>query len=348
VKLLEAEPAVAPAPEAQAPPQTTPEAPPAPPESGRACKTCGAPMDPEQDWCLSCGTAAPGSLGGRPGWRAASTVVALTALLVLGAIGAGYAAMNDNGKAPATASTGTQAQVPPAATTPPAATPPATSSLPTTSAPVKPKKSTIPKVTTPTPSSSAATPITPAPVPTPTPSTPAATTPPVTTTPPADTSTTPSTPATTTPAPPAPVAVKVPATAGQPYDPYKRLALSGDPTRALDGDPGTSWFADPTSPQLPGLGYVVELPKKHGLSEVDLTTATPGFKVEVYASTDATPPPNILDSRWSHVGNAAKVKKDQKITLIDDPTKYRNVLLWFTLPPTSGARIRLSEVKFLD
>jgi hypothetical protein len=136
-------------------------------------------------------------------------------------------------------------------------------------------------------------------------------------------------------------------TAGQQYDPYAHVAVAGDPTRALDGDPGTSWFVEATTPLVPGLGYVVDLGKKHALREVDLTTTTPGFKVEVYASNDATPPPNILDSRWSHIGNAAKVKKDQTITLIDDPAKYRNVLLWFTLPPTSGARIRLSEVKIL-
>ena len=53
-------------------------------------------MEADQHWCLTCGTAAPGSLGGRPGWRAASTVIALTLLLVLGAVGAGYAAMTGN------------------------------------------------------------------------------------------------------------------------------------------------------------------------------------------------------------------------------------------------------------
>ena len=44
-------------------------------------------MAPEQDWCLNCGTAAPGRLGERPGWRAASTVIVLALLLVLGAAG---------------------------------------------------------------------------------------------------------------------------------------------------------------------------------------------------------------------------------------------------------------------
>jgi hypothetical protein len=39
-------------------------------------------MAQEQDWCLSCGTAAPGRLGERPGWRAALTVLGATLALV--------------------------------------------------------------------------------------------------------------------------------------------------------------------------------------------------------------------------------------------------------------------------
>ena len=58
-----------------------------------ACEACGAAMLAGQDWCLECGTAAPGRLGARPGWRAAFTVVALTLLLVVGAVVASYAAL---------------------------------------------------------------------------------------------------------------------------------------------------------------------------------------------------------------------------------------------------------------
>ena len=44
------------------------------PEAARTCAPAARRMEAEQDWCLSCGTAAPGRLGERPGWRAASTV----------------------------------------------------------------------------------------------------------------------------------------------------------------------------------------------------------------------------------------------------------------------------------
>ncbi|MBA3327925.1 MAG: hypothetical protein H0T43_06455, partial [Solirubrobacterales bacterium] len=58
-----------------------------------ACATCGAAMVGGQDWCLECGSAAPGRLGQRPGWRPALTVVAITLLLVGGAVVASYAAL---------------------------------------------------------------------------------------------------------------------------------------------------------------------------------------------------------------------------------------------------------------
>src|SRR4051812_49743027 len=64
MKLLERQPDAV----RDAPPEPPVEAPPehAPPEPElRTCKSCGATMEPGQDWCLACGTAA-GRLGGRP------------------------------------------------------------------------------------------------------------------------------------------------------------------------------------------------------------------------------------------------------------------------------------------
>jgi len=58
-----------------------------------ACESCGAAMERGQDWCLDCGTAAPGRLGARPGWRAAFTVVGVTTMLLLCAVVAAYAAL---------------------------------------------------------------------------------------------------------------------------------------------------------------------------------------------------------------------------------------------------------------
>jgi hypothetical protein len=307
-------------------------------------------MEPEQDWCLNCGTAAPGRLGERPGWRAASTVIVLAVLLVLGAVGASYAALTGDSQPKQTAST--PAAVPPAAAqaAPPAATtqPPAATQPPaTTTAPAKPK--TLPKVKTPTSGATTGSPITPAP--TPTTSTPATSTP--TTSTPATgtgtgtgTTTTPTTPADTGPKP-----IEVNGDAGTVYDPFKRVKDSGETTRALDGDTTTSWYVDPTIPTQIAVGYVVDLGKLQGVRQINLQTPTPGFRVEIYATDETTPPPDILDTRWSHIKDVSNVgAKDsgkQKIVLGAGTSKYRNVLLWFTQPPTDGPRLRITELELL-
>ncbi|MBA2347491.1 MAG: hypothetical protein H0V81_04280, partial [Solirubrobacterales bacterium] len=72
-------------------PETTSETP------ERSCASCGHAMERHQDWCLECGTAAPGRLAGaRPGWRAVGTTLALTLVLVGGAGAASYAALSSD------------------------------------------------------------------------------------------------------------------------------------------------------------------------------------------------------------------------------------------------------------
>src|SRR3954465_9206244 len=125
MKLLERQPDAV----RDAPPEPPVEAPPedAPPEPElRTCKSCGATMEPGQDWCLACGTAA-GRRGGRPGVRSMSAVLGLTGLLLAGAVAASYAALSEDQTIPPT-QTAPQKQVaqapPPAATTPPPPPPP--------------------------------------------------------------------------------------------------------------------------------------------------------------------------------------------------------------------------------
>jgi hypothetical protein len=315
-------------------------------------------MEADQDWCLSCGTAAPGRLGERPGWRAATTVVGLTLLLVLGAVGAGYAALTGDANrqaaapAPPSAAPQTQAQVAPPATqsTPTQSTP--TQSTPTQSTPSK--SSTLPKVHAPTTGSTKGAPVTPVTPPsssgtstgTGTGSTSTGT----------GTGTTPTgtgtgTGTTTTPADTGPKPIELKEDAGSAYDPYKRAKASGDVKRALDGDASTSWYVDPNDPAQIGVGYAVNLGKLQGIREIQLQTSTPGFRMEVYATDEAQPPPDILDTRWSHITNVSNVgaKDDgkQKIVLGAGTTKYRNLLLWFTQPPTAGPRLRLTELALL-
>jgi hypothetical protein len=319
-------------------------------------------MAPEQDWCLNCGTAAPGRLGERPGWRAASTVIVLALLLVLGAVAASYAALTGDSQPEQTAST--PAAAPPAAAqvAPPAATtqPPAATQPPTTATtPAKPKK--LPKVKTPTAGATPGAPITPAP----TTSTPATGTGTSTGTTGTQTSTGTTgtgtgtqtgttgtgTGTTTAPADTGPKPIELKSDAGTVYDPFKRATDSGQTKRALDGDQSTSWYVDPTIPTQVAVGYVVDLGTLQGVRQINVQTPTPGFRVEIYATDETTPPPDILDTRWSHIKDVsnvgAKDSGEQKIVLGAGTSKYRNVLLWFTQPPTDGPRLRITELELL-
>ena len=82
-----------------------------------------------------------------------------------------------------------------------------------------------------------------------------------------------------------------------------------------------------------------------------MTTKTPGFKIEIYATDDTDLPPDVLDTRWAHLKDVSGVGTDTdgkvKVSLGSGTTKYRHVLLWFTAPPTDGSTVRISELKIL-
>jgi hypothetical protein len=356
MKLLEAQPEIAPG----APPEPPGETPPeqgAEERAARTCSNCGATMEPGQDWCLECGTAS-GGLGERAGLRSAMTVLGLTLVLVAGAVGAAFAALSkDSTTTPSqTAAAGQVAQPPPAATTaPPATTPPASTST-TPESSTSTGKSKVPKVQVPSNSAPA-----PAPKPAPTPSTPKATTPPASTpapAPPATSTPSNSTPSgggtqttpgeTTTPKPTAPVAIDIAGSAATVYDPYRRATAVGVPAKAVDGDGSTSWYVDtaPGAPQV-GAGLAVNLGAARGIRSIDVTTPTPGFKLEIYATDEATAPPAITDTRWAHITDKTDVGEAGKthIVLGAGSSKYQTLLLWITKPPAEGTRVRISELK---
>jgi hypothetical protein len=92
------------------------------------CPLCGAPLDPEQDWCLNCGAAARTRLAATPNWRAPAASVAVIAVLALGVLTAALVKLaggSDSSTSPPVTTTATS---PTTATTP--ATPGATSTSP--------------------------------------------------------------------------------------------------------------------------------------------------------------------------------------------------------------------------
>jgi hypothetical protein len=346
---------------ANEPEQTATAAPVEAPPEVRTCPTCQAPLEDGQDWCLNCGEAQPSRRIGLPGKRATATVMALTTVLVGGAVAASYAALQD-GSDP-TATTPTQvAQVPAPTPAPDAAAAAAAAAAASSAVPAEPS-TPVPSDTSTLPDTGSSSTYTPPPASddfSDSSSSQGTTSNRQTATnndsgtsgsSTADTRTS-TTQTTATPA--EPVAITLGDDAAALYDPYKRDTAAGDAKKAFDGDPGTSFpiTVAPGSTQI-GAGLTVELPKLQGIREIDLTTKTPGFKVEVYATDDTDLPPDVLDTRWAHlkdvtsVGSDAEAKGKEIVKLGSGATKYRHVLLWFTAPPAEGSTVRVSELKLL-
>lgn len=90
-----------------------------------ACPLCGAPLAPEQEWCLRCGAAARTRLAAAPNWRAPFTAVALIAALSLGVLVAALVTLaGDTGPAPPAITHTITSAAPAASAAPPTATAP--------------------------------------------------------------------------------------------------------------------------------------------------------------------------------------------------------------------------------
>jgi hypothetical protein len=55
---------------------------------GETCPLCGAPLHPEQEWCLRCGAAARTRLAASPNWKTPIAVIAAVIALSLGVLAA--------------------------------------------------------------------------------------------------------------------------------------------------------------------------------------------------------------------------------------------------------------------
>jgi hypothetical protein len=286
-------------------------------------------MDSSQDWCLSCGAGAPGSLGRSAGsWRSGATVLAATAILALGAAAAAYAALS-KGKSKAHVLTTTVAQAPaaPAApATPPGASTPATPATPGAAATpavpgaVKPPKIPLTAVT-PKPAGTTSTP-----------------------TSGGTTTSTPTQPSTNGGSPEQgesqqPSAILLDTNAAVTYNPYAYPATGfGDPSLTIDGDASTGWTAqvDPAVAPKMAEGLVIDLKSPRKLSALALLTTTPGMTIQVYGANGATLPTSITDPAWVKLsGNLVEKSKHRRLTLRKPKKAFRWVTLWISRAPAS-------------
>ncbi len=317
-----------------------PAAPAAPAPASSACSKCGAAMAPGQDWCLQCGAGAPGSVGSHA-WRPWAIVLGATAVLLLGAAAAAYAALSKEPKKAAVV-TATVAQVtPPAATTTPAPattptptpTTPVTKVPPIAKAPVLPTKAVAPPVTTPA---------------TTTPANPSGGT-----TGEQKTSTTGSGQGNATKAP---EPLLLDTDAASTYNPYNYPATGfGDPSLTIDGDTSTGWSAqvNPSTAPAMAAGVAIDLKSPKKLSAVKLVTSTPGITLQVYGANTQTAPASITDKAWVPISHSLTIRKTRaRVALQTHGKAYRFIVVWISGAPESSVgtpeapgKVTLNEIE---
>jgi len=123
---------------------------------------------------------------------------------------------------------------------------------------------------------------------------------------------------------------------------YNPDALSGpknqhpsqDPL-AIDGNRNTAWTTesyDNDTLGKPGVGIYVDARPGVAAGNMIIDTATPGYRVVIYAR-KSTPNPNTFDTGpggWVPVGSAPTVHSTQTIPLHTAGVRYRYYLVWIT------------------
>lgn len=296
---------------------------------------CAAPLQPGQDWCLQCGAGAPGSLD-TSSWHAGGAILAIVAVLVLGAAAAGYAALSKGTPKARTVTTTVAQTSPPATTTPATTTPIAPGTTATTpsaqaklpSSAVKPPKIPLTAVT-PTPVEKVTKSSTPQSKPTATTTTPSSTSPSGT-----------GNKGESTGEELQQSAIELDTNAAAPYNPYNYpTEWFGDPTLAIDGDTSTAWTAQVNPASAPAMaeGLLLDLKAKHKVAVLQLVTSTTGMVVRVYGANGQTVPASITDPAWVPLSSVKLVKKKRtRFKLRDSRKAFTYITLWISKAPASA------------
>lgn len=299
-----------------------------PPAGENACRVCGAQLIADQDWCLECGAAVqePRTL---PGLATVGLAGVFTLVLAGGAVAAGVAALNDT-IPPRSTKVKTVAQEAPADTVP---------------------TDTLSEDPLPSDSSSADSQLTP-----------------VT---PTDTGGTTGGGVTPTPVTPdngggstEPQPFDLPSSAAALYDPQMRFQASNDPALAIGDKKTPSWFVTTAADGNMNIGLQIDLGKSRKVTRLTMTTKTPGYTMYVLGDKGVDPPNDVKE--MTTLGEAASIDaaaeagkpapepgdkagdETFELSLGNTNKKWRTIVLWFTVPPSKGPTVRISQLKFFD
>jgi eukaryotic-like serine/threonine-protein kinase len=120
---------------------------------------------------------------------------------------------------------------------------------------------------------------------------------------------------------------------------------------AIDGSPQTAWateiYETETLNNKEGVGIYVDAGEPVAPTELQVQTETPGFALDVYASSEQ-PPPDALDDWGTPIATAAAVTRDESIPL-EPPGPARYFLLWITSPAETvdGFGAEIADVRLL-
>jgi serine/threonine-protein kinase len=140
--------------------------------------------------------------------------------------------------------------------------------------------------------------------------------------------------------------VKFTTNAAEDYDPEGDQQESGDQTQnVLDGNPSTVWDTETYSggfegSNKSGVGIYVEAPAPVAARRLVLTTQTPGWEAEVYASANRVPE-DI--SGWTKISGRTEVEETTRISLDTGRQKFRYYLLWIVSLP-EGNKVAIPEL----
>ncbi len=137
--------------------------------------------------------------------------------------------------------------------------------------------------------------------------------------------------------PPAAVAIKV--TGAGAYDPEgDRSENGGDARLATDGNAKTAWETEHYRSTFTksGVGLVLDAGKPVRASRVVMTTATPGYSVQVQAG-------NSLEGPFSPVSGSKLTSARTAFAL--KPRRARYLVIWITSMPPGGVAAAVNEVR---
>jgi serine/threonine-protein kinase len=120
----------------------------------------------------------------------------------------------------------------------------------------------------------------------------------------------------------------------------------------VDRDRGTVWTTEGYSSGLAGAnkdGVGIYLDAKPGVEAVrmEIQTAEPGWKADIYGAPGGQPPASI-DGGWARLGGGTIRSDQQRFKLDTGGKRYRYYLVWITSLPPNSERVEISELSLFE